>query len=99
MSLNINSWTLFLVNVVLKFLDVTLTTYIVTICGVTAESNSLIRNTIENYGLIPTMIAIMIAHTGLMWLLYRRNRKDLLLIVAILMFLLVITNTLTAIIQ
>ena len=67
--------------------------------GITAESNPLIRITMESYELIPTMIGITIAHIGLMWILYRRNRKDLLLVVAFLMTLLVIMNIFATVIQ
>ena len=97
--ITINNKTLLWLNVFLKFLDVALTTYIVFMWGITAESNPLIRITMESYGLIPTMIGITIAHIGLIWILYRRNRKDLLLLVAFLMTLLVIINIFATVIQ
>jgi hypothetical protein len=96
---NVSNKILLSTNIVLKLLDVTLTTYIVLMWGITAESNPLIRNTIENYGLIPTMIGITLAHVGLVWILYKRNRKGLLLVVAFLMTLLVIMNTFSTVIQ
>ncbi|MHA2280165.1 MAG: DUF5658 family protein [Promethearchaeota archaeon] len=96
---NISNKVLLWINILLKFLDVGLTTYIVVIWGITAESNPLIRNAIENYGLILTMIAITIAHVGLIYYLYRRNRRKLLFIAATLMTILVIMNAFATVIQ
>ena len=96
---NVSNRTLLWVNIALKFLDIGLTAYIVTTWGLLAESNTFIRNTIETYGLIPTMAGITLAHIGLIWLLYKKNRRKLLFIAAGLMTMLVIMNGFATVIQ
>ena len=96
---NVSNRAILWINIVLKLLDVSLTTYIVTTWGITAESNPLIRNTIEGYGLIPTMIGITLAYIAFVWFLYRKNKRKLALVVTALMSLLVIVNIFATVIQ
>lgn len=86
----------FWINVVLKILDVTLTLYIINSSSINAEGNLLIRYSMELYGIYPTMILITLGYISLLYLLYNRNRKDLLKIITLLMSLLVIINLFTA---
>lgn len=96
---NVSNKALLYINIVLKLLDVGLTTYIINTWGIMAESNVLIRNAINVYGFIPAMIAITVGYVGLVYLLYINNRRHSLFVVAGLMTLLVINNLLATVIQ
>lgn len=98
-KININKEILFWTNAVLKFLDIILTTFIVSTYGIASESNPVVRYCIESYGLLLTMIYTFLAHMGLIWYLYKKNKKDILFIMAILMSILILINSLATFIQ
>jgi hypothetical protein len=94
---NVSNKTILWANIVLKFLDVGLTVYLFAIWGLMVENNILLRNAIESYGFIPTMAGIALGYVGVVWLFYNRNRRDLLLLVMVLMLIPVTINLFWAI--
>jgi len=91
--------TLFWTSILLKILDVGLTIYIINRWGITGESNPFVRYMINLIDVIPAMIGITLAYICFVWILYMKNRKDLLAVINVLMLLLVIMNSFATVIQ
>ena len=83
---------LFILSIVLKFLDVCATAYIVGRHGVSAEANPIIRSMFSAYGVCLTLALILVIFTALMFVLYKFEQKSLLLMAVIAMLIVVINN-------
>jgi len=87
------------INIILKLLDIGTTIYLVNIYGLYVESNPVMKYVMENCGLIPTMVGILLAYLVAVTYLYKKNRRGLLFVVMGLMTLVVIANTTSIIIR
>lgn len=89
---NVNSKSLFLFSIFLKIIDICSTAYIISIFGTDAERNPFVRKCIDGLGLVPTLLFISLVFVGVIGYLYIKNKKDLLVVVVILMMITVLIN-------
>ena len=83
---------LLLLCFLLKGLDVITTGYAVNVVGLEAEKNIVIRNAMEYYGPLMTLILIMILNSLLVYSLYKKQRRRSLIFVTTLLLSVVANN-------